>query len=124
MNAKIADNMPDYIKVAKPSIPAIFSQREDIIINDQHPLEIETEGYHKIEIGKIRLEVSFNPAEDEERYLELMTRDPKIQWAIDNSFDGLYISKEKDPTSFNMIYHFYVYLKDEHALFWKLKYGV
>lgn len=106
----------------------------------EHPLRIESEEYHLTWVHdvKISLEMlsrkkydgyvygSGNTEFDEHEQEMIMThaRDiPAIAWAVDNSFDGLYVKKKENYEAFVMVYRFGVYLKEHHATFWKLKFG-
>jgi len=48
---------------------------------------------------------------------------PTVAWAIDNSFDGLYVLRSEDASLTSTRFRFSVYMKEEHVTFWKLKYN-
>jgi hypothetical protein len=100
---------------------------------DAHPLDIRTDNYELITITSCAIDpmhdvndrsygnhYKFN--QDEIEFIQSISRQPKVEWAIENSFDGLYIQKEFNHADFRTHYRFAVYLKEEQATFWKLKY--
>lgn len=107
--------------------------RWDCMNGQDHPLSIEQEEYiltevHRAEIDSIiheeqrewHRQYTFNQQEIE--FIKGIMRQREVGWAIDNSFDGLYIHRDEDYRSFRSIYRFAVYMKTEQATFWKLKF--
>ena len=56
-------------------------------------------------------------------FINSVQRRPEIEWAIDNSFDGIYVQKYEDFSRFVTSFKFAVYMKEEQATFWKLKFN-
>lgn len=99
-----------------------------------HPMEHHEEFvYQFCRIGQVDMAMStinrstgysvrnqYTPEEQE--FIKEFVRRPEIDWAINNSFDGVYISKYLDPASYSMRFNIGVYMLPEHITFWKLKY--
>jgi len=124
--------MKEIMRVQKP--PKYTAQyRANCMQGSPHPLQIETEDYVKVEIARLSSPPdSYMPGEIhsaieagsiDSNMIRSVTERPEVEWAIDQSFDGLYVFKQHDPAAFNQLYTFAVYLKSELATFWKLKYG-
>jgi hypothetical protein len=106
--------------------------REACMNGFDHPMEIETHQYKLFTVAQddINADAFIQASEIRGRYwsdLEMeffqsVLKRPEVEWAIDNSFDGVYIAKADDPSTLSSIYKFAVYLKEEHITFWKLKY--
>lgn len=120
------------IRVAKQSTFQA-SWREDVAEGANHPLEIEKEEWVLIWLLSIRVhhagQTNFRSnlddqwTEDEKIIIEEHLKQPKIDWALDNSFDGLYFHRQDDNFQLCTYYRIGAYLKSKHATFWKLKYG-
>jgi len=63
----------------------------------------------------------FNPSEIV--FIKDIQCQPEVAWAVDNSFDGLYVLRSEDPSLTSTRFRFAVYMKEEHVTFWKLKYN-
>ena len=88
-----------------------------------HPLGLEENNYVKIGVGYVMVDMSIQPStEYTNEIIKSYLRRPEIEWAIDNSFDGLYITKERDEYNYSYKYKLYVYMLDKHATFWTLKF--
>jgi len=129
---------PDIIKVAKTS-PIFPDWREDVTNGSPHPV-LTSDEYVRIDIGRMCVDSSFktnhhgcynghdrSPLEQleqhEEHALKNFLQNPEIAWAVDNSFDGVYVIKNNNVDNFSVDYIFSVYLKRELATFWRLKYS-
>lgn len=100
------------------------------LVGEQHPLEIEVHNYVLVRLCTERIDVATSHhklsrmfSEPEQEFIRDVRRRPEIEWAEENSFDGLYISKCEDVGSMKTAFSFAAYLKEEQATFWKLKYG-
>jgi len=127
---------PMIIKVAKTN-PVFVDWRDEVANGAQHPLQIEELTYTRCTVGKMRIDTSFNRVnpngyglspqehleEHEQTALRNFLEDPVIAWAVDNSFDGIYVTKDTDHASMKTIFEFIVYLKEEHVTFWRLKFS-
>jgi len=99
-----------------------------------HPLSIETHDYVLMVVHTSQIDQStfisrsagvVTPTLDgaEMLYVNSVRRKPEVEWAVNNSFDGMYITTESDPATFTMRFRFAVYMKSEHATFWRLKFN-
>ena len=99
-----------------------------------HPLSIERQHYRLLTVDMADLDADaldqdggryyrkeYTPMEME--FFESILRKPQVEWAVDNSFDGIYILREEDMATFRVVYRFAVYLKEEQVTFWKLKFS-
>jgi len=124
---------PNIIRIAKTH--QMFNDwRTSVTNGSPHPVLREDE-YIRINIGKLRMESSSmqpssynsSPIQELEKYehygLKTFLERIEVAWAVDNSFDGVYVVKEMDYNNFNTNFIFSVYLKQEQATFWTLKYG-
>lgn len=104
-----------------------MNYRDRCMRGEPHPLNIEQECYTLIEVCKFEVREDVNLAasskEEEAKALANALKIPGVEWAIDNSFDGPYCATYRDPSRFEVVFKIAVYLKAEHATFWKLKYG-
>ena len=127
---------PSIFKVTKND-PIFIDWREDVANGAPHPMQLRTDEYIRVKIGMMRIDTSFNqlrPSEfginlmeelegvDSEALKDFLQR-PSVAWAVDLSFDGLYIKKDFNHAEMNAIYAFFVFLKREQATFWSLKYS-
>ena len=100
-----------------------------------HPLDIESVSYRLTQVGKVvgqdmesdgsqRPFDRYSNLSEEELYLvQQFSLRPEMEWAIANSFDGLYIDKYRYPHEMKKSYTFHVYRKEEHITYWKLKFN-
>lgn len=102
---------------------------------ETHPMQIEREHYVLVKIHVQSIDTSvaaqhadpyskytpFSPAEMD--FIESVQQRPEIEWAVDNSFDGIYIQKFDDYARGATSFEFAVYMKEEQVTFWKLKYS-
>ena len=117
------------VPIQKPLTPQHY--RLDCMQGYDHPLEIERHHYQLLCIAEDSIEIDafahnrqapgkqYTPMELE--FFSNVFRRPEVEWAIDNSFDGVYIHRVDDHASLASIYRFAVYLKEEQITFWKLK---
>jgi len=126
--------MPHY---KRERVPETMSRYKlDVLAGADHPLQSEEFIYtltpvEKLERDASEISMSVNPriahdhlSPDEVEFLnEVCFKIPKIDWAIENSFDGVYIKKYLQPSSYKMIYELYVYMEEKQATMWRLKYG-
>jgi len=121
----------EYFRMAKPNIqlPDFMSRCID---GADHPLNIEYDDYAMVKIGKAELDVNYTNkmydndntlSQEEEELIQLFKERPEMQWAIHNSFDGIYIKKYKDLVNLRTIFQFGVYMKKSQKTFWLLKYS-
>ena len=125
--------MSDIIHIRKPAYRSILDQpryKTNCMLGESHPLGLETVeqecySYELIVIGEIdESEVYSNyQSADIGSLLEAYIKDPKIEWALENSFDGLYVEAVPDPSTFATHYKLGAYLRKEHITFWRLKYS-
>lgn len=120
-------------------VKKIFDQayyRTACLNGEEHPLAIEREHYMMITICKQSMDTDifiqadgnpgyahsnrFCPAEID--FINSIQRRPEIEWAVDNSFDGIYVQKYEDHHRMSTMFQFAVYMKEEQATFWKLKF--
>lgn len=112
----------------------VHKYRERCLNGEPHPLNIEMQNYELVIIEEMsidklhmadynmltcRYEVS---SHDQAMLIQSVTQRPHVMWAIDNSFDGLYVARRHDHSYSGVKFLFGVYLKDELATFWRLKY--
>ena len=99
-----------------------------------HPLAIEREQYTLVTIHTQSIDASVHFAADgphntgrfstpEIEFINSVQLRPEVEWAIDNSFDGVYVQKFNDHARYATSFQFAVYLKEEQATFWKLKFS-
>ena len=128
---------PNIIRVAKTH-EIFVDWREDVVNGAPHPV-LRAEDYVRINIGNMHVDNSFNRMngnghgygpdplthleEYEQEALKIFLKDPAVAWAVDNSFDGVYVIQNKYSDEFTIQFVFSVYLKREHATFWTLKYS-
>lgn len=81
----------------------------------EHHLEIEDHGWERITV--VEIDVLCEPYKNvRDMISKKVTKDKKLQWVIQNSFDGLYMYLSSCRTKFIA----YAYLKSTHASFWRL----
>ena len=122
---------PEYFRMAKPSIQ-IPDFMDECMNGAPHPLNIEYDDYVRTKIGLGFLDLVHhshglhsseeNLTEDEENYIQNYKNRPEVQWAMHNSFDGLYIQKAFDHANAQVLFSFAVYMKTQNRTFWLLKY--
>lgn len=111
------------------------SYKERVLNGQEHPLRIEYDEWHFTWVSARRIALNFfgqRPiqfhgdqfSDDEIDFLgNIQEQEPQVEWAIDNSFDGLYIKRYEDLESYTMVYKIGVYLHGKHATYFRLKYG-
>jgi len=121
---KVEDRMPQY--------------KLNCMEGDSHPLEIEKYHYTLCHIFRASIDSevmtrditaanyarndSFNPVE--QSFIRgVLADNPAVDWAINNSFDGLYISRYAELATLTTIFIFRAYLLEKHITFWKLKFA-
>lgn len=107
--------------------------RQKCLKGESHPLGIESYNYQLVIVEEAHINESVSAmtnaygytkfSQDEVSFIESVARRPHVEWAVDNSFDGLYVMKYFNPSAFGDMFKFGVYLKDELATFWNLKYS-
>jgi len=114
--------------------PEQAQYRVDWMNGAAHPLNIESQHYTLVMLSTESMDsdtltrdriqndhmTKFN--EVEMGFIGSVKRRPEIEWALDNSFDGLYVHRYADPSEFRTMFKFAAYLKGDQATFWKLKY--
>lgn len=124
---------PEKINVPKQDYANIAQYRKDCLRGAAHPLGIEAYDFELVIVERIEYDDSRfaiqngyggDGSQDFAKFIESMARTPHIEWAIDNSFDGLYVIQQNNPASFSSVMIFGVYLYAELATFWNLKYGI
>lgn len=129
---EIKEHIPSEIRVTRTKQQPQY--KFDCMEGREHPLRLEVDNYvlttvHTTNInsqasasapGELHRRYQFSVAELE--LISLVQSMPEVEWAIENSFDGIYVCKEDDYTRFESQYKFAVYLKSEQATFWRLKY--
>jgi len=60
---------------------------------------------------------------DERNLIDHMRNRTGVEWAIDNSFDGLHIVTERHLKQQTITYRFEVLLPNDKAIFWRLKFS-
>jgi len=104
---------------------------------EEHPLCIERHQYVMVTVCTQSIDAGiFMQADDPHEYsrsnrfspLEMdfitsVQRRPEVEWAVDNSFDGIYVQKYEDFARNATSFQFGVYMKDEQATFWRLKFS-
>ena len=129
---EISEHLPDTKVMAIPIRQAQY--RFDCMLGADHPLNIEREHYILTTVATRHMDTvvqaeanswsrlpRFNSEEMD--FIMSVQKFPEVEWAIDNSFDGIYIYKEEDFARFSTMFKFAVYMKEEQATFWKLKYN-
>ena len=108
--------------------------RSDCMAGEVHPLNIETQNYQLLTVHRTSIDTSiaadyqsdyynrYKFSEPEMVFIETVKRRPEVEWALDNSFDGLYIQRIDDYSTMATVFKFGVYLKREQVTFWRLKY--
>ena len=132
-------SLPEFI-TALPRGNNMYEQaqyRWDCLAGQEHPLQIETRQYVLLTICKQSIDMAVASSRNSEYYsiygrrfnqnevefIDSVKLRPEIEWAIDNSFDGLYVARYEDPSLMKAVFRFAVYVKEEQATFWKLKFG-
>lgn len=107
------------------------------LAGEMHPLKIEYEHYELITVARRDVKSGgFDQSKSNPGYsranrftsIELdfiasVQREPEVEWAVDNSFDGMYIQKYEDFSSLATVFQFAVYLQTKQATFWRLKFS-
>jgi len=129
---------PKVIRITK-SDPIFSDWRQEVANGAMHPIQMHIDEYIRLKIGEMRLDMSFNqlqageyvygldmaedPDSPESQALQDFLRRPEVAWAVDISFDGLYITKDFDHAEMRSLFAFFVFLKKEQVTFWKLKFS-
>ena len=120
-----------YMRVPKTS--TVFNDyKGEMAYGGQHPLhaELEYDNYILMRIGKCKVdgvyryglhETSWEKQRQDEE-LRHFLEDPKIAWANEHSFDGVYITKEPNYSGFETLVSISCYMKEENAVWWRLKF--
>ena len=102
-----------------------------------HPLNIEEYHYELVNLGGFVFNSNFmfqypglpngvfnnkTFLPEEVEFIRNIAARPEIEWAVENSFDGLYIKRHQDPLAFNIHFNFAAYFTAEHATFWRMKF--
>ncbi len=129
--AKLKGEPPEYYKMAKPNIQ-IPSFMDDCMNGASHPLQIEYDDYVRTRIGRGHMDLTYSPYDlhssesnlnrEEEEFIQNFKDRPEVQWAMHNSFDGLYIQKAVNHADMQIFFNFAVYMKSQNKTFWLLKY--
>lgn len=127
------------IRVPKPVNHIQAAYKNAVVYDDApHPLHIEYDEWHLVWVAKFQISMSALKAaagkssrfpmnfrdelsEDEKYLISKRSQLPEVEWAIDNSFDGIYIKRWEEDVY--MRYMLGVYLHSKQATYWKLKYG-
>lgn len=128
---KMENEPPEYYKMAKPPIQ-IPDWMDDCMNGAPHPLNIEIDNYIRTSVGVGHMDLSYNPSypgsslhnlsQEEEEFVQIFKDRPEVQWAMHNSFDGLYMKKTVDHADMKVFFSFAVYMKDTNKTYWLLKY--
>jgi hypothetical protein len=116
------------IRVPKVNLNSVPSYRDTITeCHRMHPLEIESDQWILVWVNRFRFNVfeldKFNADSEFTKYLcDITMRDKRTRWAVENSFDGLYFQRRQRSLD-EVTIKIGVYLKEEHATYWTLKYG-
>lgn len=114
-----------YNKIIK-NVDTVPQYKTNCMLGEPHPLDIESQYYSLTPI--LTQHITANAKQfnfDEMEFIKSIAKRPEIEWAIHNSFDGLYVRKYESAIIEiqTIVFRFAVYLKEDHATFWKLKYG-
>jgi len=122
---------PEFFRIAKPNIQ-IPDFMENCMNGAPHPMQIEFEDYTRVHVGRMKIDTPrhkinsfkgrYHLTEEEEELIQDFKDRPEVQWAIYNSFDGLFIKKEYDYANLRTLFMFAVYMKNTNKTFWLLKY--
>lgn len=124
---------PERIGVPKQNYAEMPQYRTDCMRGAAHPLGIEEYDFRLVIVERLEYDPGVFAAqhgyggdtkEELGDLIESMAKLPHIEWAIDNSFDGLYVITKPNPSAFRHDIVFGVYLYAELATFWNLKYGI
>lgn len=126
----LAARPPDFTTVRKNKVEQA-PYRYDCMKGVSHPMEIESECYTLVMVAEAIMDIAqltrdersphkFN--REESAFIGSLRDQPKVTWALANSFDGLYVYRVEDVAWFSTTFRLAVYMKEEHATFWKLKY--
>jgi len=101
-----------------------------------HPLGIEQHHYILVTVAtrSIDSSIAFQSTSPDYQYSNRFTpnemdfinsvqNDLAVEWAVDNSFDGIYVRKYEDHGRMATSFQFAVYMKEEQATFWRLKFS-
>lgn len=131
MLEEITKSIPSEISVLKKQPQYKFDCMDGI----NHPLKIEQDNYTLVTVKTVTIDTEkfahqsnkdwhhrFEFTASELDFINTLRNDPQVNWAEENSFDGLYIHKLDDYSTLSTKFKLAVYLKTEHATFWKLKF--
>ena len=62
-------------------------------------------------------------SQEEQKLIQDVQRYKEVSWAMQNSFDGLYVRKFMNPEHYETAFQFGVYMLDQHITYWQLKFG-
>jgi len=128
---EVTEPIPHNIRVAKHKKQAQY--KFDVMNGQAHPILLDVEDYALVTVHhcSLRQETFQNVSqgenfygfnEEEISFIQSVQQQPEVEWAIDNSFDGIYVNKTDDHARMAIDFRFAVYLKAEQATFWKLKF--
>jgi len=109
--------------------------KTDCMNGSPHPLATPTFIYTRITIGHTDVDSGQesssahyhwhkgdNWSQSDADVIRSFIERPEVDWALNNSLDGLYVKKVMRPDNWSTHYKFEAYLKEEHITFWKLKF--
>ncbi len=120
-------NKPEFLHVRKQTGQPLY--KHECMMGAEHPLQIEQYKYILTQVYSVHISDQrtvdnlYGDGYGTKELIDDITRKRPIQWAIDNSFDGLYVDNFTEVTNMRTNLKFYVYLLDKHATFWNLKFG-
>ena len=116
-----------YPTIKKPKYRVTHRRRGEG--TSSHPIDIVDEVYERVVVARYwYTNDTYKLNDDTEESLvhnifrSLMQRE-EVQWAYDNSFDEPHFERSYSHSEQAWGYQISMYLKPEHATFWKLKYG-
>jgi len=130
---EINRSLPDFIAVPVKEHMKQARYRFACMEGEPHPLTIEQQCYRLITVWTDSIDSTvmaadhgyahpkFSPGEI--AFIKDIQCHPEVAWAIDNSYDGLYVLRSEDASLTSTRFRFAVYMKEEHVTFWKLKYN-
>jgi hypothetical protein len=133
--------MEEVIHVDKYTIAESFGldeYRTGCMTGATHPLEIEKHCYRLTTIATLTMDamvrgndsrrnkwpyIGLHLTGEEQNFIRDSIAGRAMSWAIENSFDGLYIQKDQDLSRLVTIFRVSVYMKEEHITFWRLQFA-
>jgi len=128
---EITRSVPRNIMVTKKK-PTQAQYRYDCMNGQEHPMQLEHHAYTLVTVHRDNIDIGMAESDaynermfnsEELDYISTVVRRPEVEWAMDNSFDGVYIQRHRDPAQFTTVFRFAVYMKEDQATFWKLKFN-